>query len=130
MDAIRHPASGYEKVDARDMPKITFAETHFDMGQIPQGNTVSKIFSFENTGGSALVLSSVTGSCGCTVGKEWPKHPITPGGKGSIEVVFDSEGRSGRQENHVTVVSNATPPSTVLSISGEVMGPANVKPIE
>jgi hypothetical protein len=45
-------------------------------------------------------------------------------------VVFDSEGRSGRQDKTVTVVANTTPPSTVLTLSGEVVGPSNIKPLE
>ena len=129
-EMVQFPASGYEKVDEKDLPRIEFEETHFDMGQIVQGNKVSREFHFTNTGKSALILTDVRGSCGCTVGKEWPKDPIKPGEKGTIEVQFDSEGRSGRQEKTVTVVSNATPPTTVLTIAGEVMGPANVQPVE
>jgi len=70
------------------------------------------------------VISNVHSTCGCTVGKDWPKRPIPPGESGSIDVVFDSEGRNGRQEKTVTVVANTTPPSTVLTLTGEVVGPA------
>jgi hypothetical protein len=129
-DALRFPASGYENVNEKDLPKITFEKSHFDMGQVVQGSKVSHTFSFKNTGGSALVLTDVRGSCGCTVGREWPKHPVKPGEKGTLEVVFDSEGRSGRQDKTVTVVANTTPPSTVLTLSGEVVGPSNIKPLE
>lgn len=129
-DQINAPVSGYEDIDPEDLPKLTFDEMHQDMGQIVQGTKVTKEFTFENTGGSALVLQDVRGSCGCTVGKNWPKHPIKPGEKGKIEVVFDSEGLSGRQNKTVTVVANTSPPSTALTISGEVMGPANMRPIQ
>jgi hypothetical protein len=95
-----------------------------------QGTKVTRQFTFKNTGGSPLVLSDVRGSCGCTVGKEWPKHPIAPGQKGTLDVVFDSEGRSGRQDKTVTVVANTSPPTTLLTITGEVIGPTNIKPIE
>ncbi len=122
-DVVKFPVSGYEQVNEKDLPKISFEETHFDMGRIVQGNKVNQLFKFKNTGGSPLVLTDVRGSCGCTVGKEWPKHPIEPGDTGSIEVVFDSEGRTGRQDKTVTVVANTTPPTSVLTISGEVIGP-------
>ena len=130
VDDISAPVSGYEDIDPEDLPVITFTETHQDMGQIVQGAKVTREFTFKNTGGSALVLTDVRGSCGCTVGKEWPKHPIKPGGTGTIQVVFDSEGRSGRQDKTITVVANTTPPSSVLTISGEVIGPANMQPVE
>ncbi len=129
-DDVRFPASGYEDVDAGELAAIEFTTTHFDMGQVVQGAKVSHRFTFKSTGGSALVLTDVRGSCGCTVGKAWPKHPIKPGEKGEIEVVFDSEGRHGRQEKTVTVTANTTPPSTVLTLSGDVVGPANMQPVE
>jgi hypothetical protein len=127
---LRFPRSGYEDVDPGDLPAITFEQTHMDMGSIVQGTKVTRQFTFKNTGGSPLVLSDVRGSCGCTVGKEWPKHPIAPGQKGTLDVVFDSEGRSGRQDKTVTVVANTSPPTTLLTITGEVIGPTNIKPIE
>ena len=129
-DVIAFPASGYESVDQEDLPQIRFDGTHFDMGQVVQGTRVEHRFIFRNTGGANLVLTDVRGSCGCTVGKEWPRQPIPPGEEGSILVTFDSEGRSGRQDKTVTVVSNTTPPSTVLTITGEVLGPPGMQPVE
>jgi hypothetical protein len=127
---IGFPASGYEDVDPDDRPAFEFEETHFDMGQVVQGTKVDHVFTFRNAGGSALVITDVRGSCGCTVSKDWPKTPIKPGDEGRISVTFNSEGLSGRQDKNVTVVANTTPPSHVLTLTGEVLGPANVKPIE
>ncbi|MFZ1694716.1 MAG: DUF1573 domain-containing protein [Flavobacteriales bacterium] len=126
---INFPASGYEKLDEKDYPRIAFDRTEHDMGKLPQGKRVEMRFAFTNTGGSPLVISAVNGSCGCTVGKDWPKGPIPPGEGGEITVAFDSEGRSGVQHKSVTVVSNALPASTVLTVTGEVLGPeTNQKP--
>jgi hypothetical protein len=129
-DAISFPASGYEKVNAKDLPKLVFEESHFDMGKIIQGDKVDHRYTFRNEGGGVLVLTDVRSSCGCTVSKNWPKHPIAPGESGHIEITYDSEGRSGRQDRTITVVANTTPPSTVLTLSGEVLGPANITPVE
>lgn len=129
-DVIRFDASGYEKTDPKDMPVIAFNETHFDMGKVVQGSKVEHRFQFRNSGGSALVITDVRGSCGCTVGKDWPRNPVKPGEKGSILVTFDSEGRSGRQDKTVTVVANTRPPSTVLTIGGEVVGPTGLRPMD
>lgn len=129
-EAIGHSASGYERVDSDDRPAITFAELEHNYGKVVQGTKVEHTFTFRNSGGSPLVLSDVRGSCGCTVGKDWPRHPIKPGEKASILVAFDTNGRSGLEHKTVTVVANTTPPTTVLSLRGEVIGPANVAPIE
>lgn len=122
---INFPASGYEQLDAEDYPRIAFERTAHDMGKVVQGKRVEMRFAFTNSGKSPLVISAVNGSCGCTVGKDWPKSPIAPGEGGEITVAFDSEGRSGMQHKSVTVVSNALPASTVLTITGEVIGPEN-----
>lgn len=129
-EAIGHSASGYEQVDPDKRPAITFTEMEHNYGKVVQGTKVEHTFTFRNTGGSPLVLSDVRGSCGCTVGKDWPRKPIKPGEEASILVAFDTNGRSGLEHKTVTVVANTTPPTTVLSLRGEVIGPANVAPVE
>ncbi len=123
-DDIHFPVTGDGVVDADKLPAITFDATHFDMGRIVQGTKVDHRFTFTNTGGSALVITDVRGSCGCTVGREWPRDPVPPGKTAHIEVRFDSEGRSGRQDKTVTIVANTTPPSHVLTLGGEVVAPS------
>ncbi len=122
---LNFPSSGYENVDQNDLPKMEFSATHVDLGKIVQGNKVDLSYSFKNTGGSPLVITDVRGSCGCTVGKDWPKEPIAPGEKAEIAVSFDSEGRNGRQDKTVTVVANTVPPSNVLTLTAEVVGPTS-----
>jgi len=122
-DAVQFPASGYRDVDTDALPRIEFAYTHVDFGKVVQGNKVDSIYQFKNTGGSPLVITDVRGSCGCTVGKDWPKQPVPPGSSATISVSFDSEGRSGRQDKTVTVVANTVPPSSVLTLTAEVVGP-------
>jgi len=122
-DGLNFPASGYENVDPDKLPKMEFENTHLDLGSLVQGDRVERNYTFTNTGGGPLVISDVRGSCGCTVGKDWPKNPVKPGEKATISVSFDSEGRNGRQDKTVTVVANTSPPSTVLTLSAEVIGP-------
>ena len=122
---LRFPSSGYDQVDPDELPRMSFTYTHVDFGRIVQGAKVDSVYLFENTGGSPLVISDVRGSCGCTVGKDWPKQPVGPGERARITVSFDSEGRSGRQDKTVTVVANTTPPSHVLTLTAEVVGPTN-----
>lgn len=117
------PASGFKQADAARMPAIVFDSTDLHMGRIAEGVQVEKVYGFVNTGKVDLVLTDVRGSCGCTVAKNWPRMPIAPGGRGAITVNFNSEGRPGVQHKTITVVANTTPPTTVLTLSGEVMSP-------
>ncbi len=120
---IKVPGSGYEAVDPEDLPAMTFDSAAYSMGLIAQGAVVEKKFRFTNTGGSDLLITDVRGSCGCTVGKDWPKKPLKPGETGEITVTFNSEGRSGRQEKTVSVIANTVPATTVLALTGEVVAP-------
>jgi hypothetical protein len=107
-----------------DTAIISFKEYEHDFGKITEGEKVASTFTFENKGKGALVISSVTSSCGCTIPK-YDTKPIPPGSNGSIEVVFDSSGKNGRQTKTITVRSNASKPIVLLKISGEVITSTN-----
>ncbi|MDQ3192310.1 MAG: DUF1573 domain-containing protein, partial [Bacteroidota bacterium] len=94
----------------------------YDFGVITQGEKISFSYKFKNTGKTNLIITSAKGSCGCTV-PEYPKKPIAPNGEGKIEVVFDSDGKSGKQNKTVTILSNTYPATTVLNLTGEIIAP-------
>src|SRR3990167_7446220 len=96
------------KIDPATLPIIEFADSIKDFGTITEGDLVSYIFRFKNTGKSPLIISNASGSCGCTVPR-WPKDPIVPGDTGSVSVAFNSQGKFGHQVKTVTVVSNTEP---------------------
>jgi uncharacterized protein DUF1573 len=98
---------------------MTFSESTFDFGQIDDGEKVSHVYAFENTGSEPLVISNAKGSCGCTVPK-WPKNPIAPGESGEILVTFNSKGKTGKQTKRVTITANTDPAQTFLTITGNV----------
>src|ERR1035437_3834101 len=108
-DVINVPstASGKPAVPG-SAPMMVFNEVVHDFGKITQGEKVSYSFIFKNTGGSDLVISSAQGSCGCTV-PSYPKEPIKIGQESKIDVVFDSDGKSGLVEKTITLVTNCNP---------------------
>ncbi len=120
---LQIPASGYKITDPAQLPTIVFDSTSMDMGRIAEGVQVEKVYTFTNTGKTDLVITDVRASCGCTVAKNWPRMPIAPGERNAITVNFNSEGRPGKQHKTITVVANTTPPTTVLTLSGEVVSP-------
>ena len=101
---------------------IAYAEEMFDFGSITEGEKVTHVFNFTNTGDADLVIVSAKGSCGCTV-PEWPKEPIAPGAEGKISVVFNSEGKKGMQNKRVSIVANTEPATTAITLKGEVISP-------
>ncbi|SDM34401.1 Protein of unknown function [Catalinimonas alkaloidigena] len=101
-------------------PVITFKETKHDFGDIKQGDVVTYVFEFENTGKSPLILSQVQTTCGCTTPK-WPREPIAPGTKSSITAQFNSTGKMGHQNKVITVISNASNSPARVSIVSNVL---------
>jgi hypothetical protein len=108
---------------SEELPVITFENLGFDFGVISQGEKTTHTYRFKNTGKSDLVIVRVEGSCGCTVMKGWPKHPIKPGEKGKIDVIFDSVGKKGIQNKTISVVANTVPSTTVLNLEGKIAAP-------
>ncbi len=99
--------------------EIVFNSYEHDFGKVTKGEKVAYIFTFVNKGTSDLILKSVTTSCGCTVPK-YDSKPIAPGEEGTLEVVFDTSGRNGKQTKTITVKSNASVPVVLLRITAEV----------
>jgi hypothetical protein len=99
--------------------EIVFREYEHDFGRVEEGEKISWQFVYENKGPGSLVLNTVSTTCGCTVPK-YDRKPVPPGGKGSIEVVFDTSGRSGKQTKIISVMSNSIKPVTMLRITAEV----------
>lgn len=108
------------------LPDIKFEEEEHDFGLITQGEKVTYAFKFKNTGKSNLLIASAAGSCGCTV-PEFPKEPILPGQEGKINVIFNSEGKSGIQEKTITIVTNCEPSTRIIKIKTNVIVPETVK---
>lgn len=121
-ELVNNPSSAEGEEGAEKMPTMEFTQKAIDFGEISQGEKVKQRFRFKNTGKSDLIISDAKGSCGCTV-PSWPRQPIRPGQEGEVEVVFDSNGKSGRQHKTVTLVANTVPNKTVIALKGDVIAP-------
>ena len=101
-------------------PILDFETTRHHFGVIQAGEKVSYSFAFKNTGNAPLVISNAKASCGCTV-PSYTKKPVDAGEEGSIEVTFDSAGKSGMESKNITIIANTIPNSTILTISAEII---------
>ncbi|MEN8224029.1 MAG: DUF1573 domain-containing protein [Bacteroidota bacterium] len=121
-DVVHNPitASGEDNLD--QVPGFEFRETIHDFGTVIEGEKVMYSFVFKNTGGSDLIISNVSASCGCTATK-YTKDPVPSGEEGLISVTFDSKKRRGFQNKSITVSANTQPNKTVLRIKAKVISP-------
>jgi hypothetical protein len=120
----RSQNSSGDALNSSDTACILFNEYEHDFGKVTEGEKIAYTFTYENKGNAPLVISQATTTCGCTVSK-YSRKPVQPGDNGTIEVIFDSSGRNGRQTKTITVRSNATKPLVLLKITGEVLNNNN-----
>ena len=102
-----------------DAPVFKFETKVIDYGKILKDSDGIRTFEFMNIGNSPLIVTKVSSSCGCMIPK-MPEDPIMPGGKGEIQVKYETN-RLGRISKSIYVMSNATEPRLILKIKGEVV---------
>ncbi|SHK81416.1 DUF1573 domain-containing protein [Hymenobacter psychrotolerans] len=105
---------------------ISFEKDTHDFGKVPEGTMATYEFRFKNTGNQPIIIANVQASCGCTT-PDWTKTPVLPGKSGIIKAMYSSAGRPGVFNKTVTVTSNASTPSAVLTVKGDVVSKAEAK---
>jgi len=106
---------------------LQFETDNHDFGKVAEGTIATYEFKFKNTGNQPAIIANVQASCGCTT-PDWTKTPVLPGKSGVIKTMYSSAGRPGVFNKTVTVTSNATEPSKVLTIKGAVLTKDEIKP--
>lgn len=101
------------------MPAFEWNEITHNFGKIPQGTPTNYNFIFKNKGKSPLIISTVKGSCGCTI-TEYTKQPVLPGKTGVVTAIFDAEA-PGAFNKSIRVTANVEGGSETLFIKGEVI---------
>lgn len=118
-DLIENSTSIDSKGAPKEAPLFKFEKMEYNFGKVTQGEKLTYTFNFTNSGKSDLLISQASGSCGCTVA-EFPQEPIKAGGKGSIAVTLNTEGKKGPLDKTITIFANSYPSETVLHIKAMV----------
>jgi Protein of unknown function (DUF1573) len=100
-------------------PVMEIDSSAVDLGKIMQGDTITHIYHFKNTGNMPLVVSNVNASCGCTT-PSYSTAPVAPGERGFITVKFNSKGKEGKLNKTVTAYANTKPAENTVSFKIEV----------
>jgi len=100
--------------------KVSFNEMEHDFGVIGDKDGYATFdFVLTNNSNTALMLTNVQASCGCTT-PTWTREPIEPGKTGTISVSYNPLRQSGSFSKSISVYTNITTP-IYLKIRGEVV---------
>ncbi|MEZ4886172.1 MAG: DUF1573 domain-containing protein [Chitinophagales bacterium] len=102
---------------AAPVAQFKFDEKEYNFGTVKVGTKVEHDYYFTNTGEVPLIIVDANSTCGCTI-PEVPTEPIPPGGRSKVKVTFDSTGKIGMQDKHVTIIANTSPQNTVIHLKG------------
>ncbi|MDP2890932.1 MAG: DUF1573 domain-containing protein [Bacteroidota bacterium] len=113
--------SGLSPAELATAPAVKYDAESFDFGDIKPGSKVEHTFNLKNIGKRDLVIRDVKSSCGCTAVSP-SKNMIAANESVPLKVVFDSAGRSGRQNKTITIITNDPKnPTTVLRIATNIL---------
>ena len=98
---------------------IAWKAEQIDLGEIPQNKPKAIEFEFKNNGKTAVIITNVKASCGCTA-TDYTKTPIAPGGTAKITATYNAAAK-GAFTKTVTVTTNAEEAPKVLSFKGTVI---------
>ncbi len=98
---------------------ITWKSESIDLGEIPQNKPKEVDFEFKNTGKTAVVITNVKASCGCTA-TDYTKTPVQPGATATVKATYNAAAK-GAFSKTVTVTTNAEDAPKVLSFKGTVI---------
>lgn len=106
---------------ATAQPSVRWLETQHDFGVINEvDGKVSCTMRMVNCGDSAMVITHVRTSCGCTA-THYDKTPIAPGDTAQVSVTYNPANRPGNFEKNVLVFTSGEPRRSTLVIRGRVV---------
>lgn len=109
-------------------PKLSMDSAIYDFGTVAEGDKVTKVFDFKNTGKLPLEIQRVVTACGCTA-STLDKKNLKPGETGKIEVVFNTRGFSGSKVKTVKLYTNDPEnPTTLITLRGAIQKNIQVTP--
>lgn len=130
--AVVVPGSQQQEEDGQNGQATFDLETPIiDLGTILDTEPATGTIRFRNTGNTALMVPSVSTTCGCTVA-ELPKNEFAPGESVELEVEFDPRGKTaGRHEQTVTFrTSDPANPMVAVKVRAFVKPLISIEPMQ
>lgn len=113
---------------SEEEPRLVFAETSYDIGEILVGQIASHQFKLTNLGRADLIISRLAKSCGCLSASLLKDEPIRPMEDNALIMKVKKESQ-GKFQEEVEVRSNdPTNPSIFVTMKGTFIQPIVTQP--
>ena len=107
------------RADLRAQPALTLLQG-YDLGSIPEdGGTVSRVYTFRNSGNAPLVVVRAETSCTCTKA-DILKKPVMPGQEGTVTVTYNPRRQHGAFNKAISIYTNVPGARYIVTLRGEV----------
>jgi hypothetical protein len=108
-------------------PQIVMETSSLNLGDVVNGEVITRDVTVQNAGKSELVVEAVTSSCGCTQATLDPTT-IAPGGSATLRIAFDSGAHGpdliGPLLRQVFIASNdPQQPEAILELAANILPP-------
>ncbi len=108
-------------------PRLTVETTKINLGDVVNGEIITRDVTVQNTGEAELVIEAISTSCGCTQATLEPMI-IPPGGNGTLHIAFDSGAHgpelTGALIRQVFINTNdPRQPETVIEVAAHILPP-------
>jgi len=107
---ISELSSLHGKKSVQGLPIMDFKTRSTDFGKVKKGEKRSYSFEFTNRGEAPLKIDLVS-ACECTT-TDWTRGEIKPGGKGKIDIVFDSASKDEAETIELEIFLEQKEPDT------------------
>lgn len=109
----------------RSQPQISVTNANLDLGDVVNGDVITRQVSVQNRGQADLVIEAVTTSCGCTQATLEPMI-IATGQSGALSIQFDSGAHgpalTGTIVRQVFILSNdPQQPEMVVELQANIL---------
>lgn len=103
------------------LPEIVVTPSTWDFGSTPVGTPVTKVFTIDNPGSSALVITLPITSDhpGYTITVD-PDESVAPGASTTFTIEFDSAFNANGYAGNISIVSNAASSPTVIPVTARI----------
>ena len=104
-------------------PSVQITPPEVDLGVVPVGQAVERVFLIRNVGELRLLITDVRSTCQCTVA-DLPSRAVTPGTAVQLHVTFKATS-AGEKSQRVKIQTNdPSNPVQMIKIQARAVAPA------